>query len=195
MANQSINDFIQGFKGGTRLNRFEVIGNIGTGNSTNNLTTPFHIRSASIPEATVGAITINHRGRVVNYSGDRVYLPWQITVLDDHSGTANGNENLFKKFHDWHDRINSHGGNITTYPIGTDPSSLWSSSWIVKQYETNCNTGLPGRTFKLFNVWPIGIGPLTLDMSQDNVLGSFSVTLNYSHYTYDGAPITTDNGT
>jgi hypothetical protein len=195
MANQSINDFINGFKGGTRLNRFEVIGNIGPGNGSNLLTTPFHIRSASLPEATVGAITINHRGRVVNYSGDRTYLPWQITILDDHAGGGNDKENLFKKFHDWHDRINSHGSNITTFPIGTNPSSLWSSSWIIKQYETNCNTALPGRTFTLFNVWPIGVGPLTLDMSQDNVLASFAVTLNYSHYTYDGAPVTSITGT
>jgi hypothetical protein len=195
MANQSINDFINGFKGGTRLNRFEVIGNIGPGNATNNLTTPFHIRSASLPEATVGAITINHRGRVVNYSGDRTYLPWQITILDDHAGGATDKENLFKKFHDWHDNINSHGGNITTFPVGKNPSSLWSSSWVIKQYETNCNTALPGRTFTLFNVWPIGVGPLTLDMSQDNVLASFAVTLNYSHYTYDGAPRTSATGT
>ena len=49
--------------------------------------------------------------------------------------------------------------------------------------------------FKLFNVWPIAVGPLTLDMSQDNVLNSFAVTMVYSHYTYDGAPITTVTGT
>lgn len=195
MANQSINDFITGFKGGTRLNRFEVIGNIGSGTGTDKLTTPFHIRSASLPEATVGAITVNHRGRAISYSGDRTYLPWQITILDDHAGGSNDKENLFKKFHDWHEQINSHGPNITTYPTGTNPSSLWSSSWTVKQYETNCNTALPGRTFKLFNVWPVGIGPLTLDMSQDNILASFAVTLMYSHYTYDGAPYTSASGT
>jgi hypothetical protein len=195
MANQSINDFIRGFKGGTRLNRFEVIGNIGPGSGTDNLTTPFHIRSASLPEATVGAITINHRGRAINYSGDRTYLPWEITILDDHAGGQNDKENLYKKFHDWHERINSHGPNITTFSVGTDPSSLWSQSWTVKQYETNCNTALPGRTFKLFNVWPIGVGPLQLDMSQDNILASFAVTLVYSHYTYDGAPFTTQAGT
>jgi hypothetical protein len=194
--NQSINDFINGFKGGTRLNRFTVEGNVGT-NATGSagsgrLLTPFHIRSASLPEATVGPISINYRGRTVNYAGDRVYQPWQITVLDDHGGNPSGSENLFKMFHDWHDKINSHGSNVTSE---TNPVSLWQSAWTIKQYEVNCNTALPGRSFKLFNVWPIAIGPLVLDMGQDNTLASFAVTLVYSHYTYDGAPVTTQSGT
>lgn len=197
MANQSINDFINGFKGGTRLNRFVVEGSIKPGASDNaNKVSPFHIRSATLPEASVGPIAINYRGRTVTYHGDRTYLPWEITILDDHAGGQTDPENLHKMFHDWHDRINSHGGNRTTFPDGsTNPSSLWSKSWVVKQYEVNCDNALPGRTFTLFNVWPIAVGPLVLDMSQDNVLGSFAVTLMYSHYTYDNAPITTSSGT
>jgi len=192
--NTSINEFIQGFKGGTRLNRFEVIGNISPGAASTNQVTPFHIRTASLPEATVGPIAINYRGRTVAYSGDRTYLPWQITILDDHAGGDADKENLFKMFHDWHEKINAHGPNTTQFPSGTDPSSLWCPSWIVQQLETNCNKPLPGRKFTLFNVWPIAIGPLQLDMSQDNILASFAVTIQYSHYTYDGAPVTTDVG-
>lgn len=196
MANHSINDFIKGFKGGTRLNRFSVEGTVGPGTSTSNRLTAFHIRSASLPEATVGPISVNYRGRTVNYSGDRVYQPWQITVLDDHAGGTDADpQNLFKMFHDWHDRINSHTGNVVTFPREGDLSSLWSDNWTIKQYQLNCDTPLYGRTFKLFNVWPIGIGPLVLDMSQDNVLASFAVTLVYSHYTYDGAPFSSQSGT
>jgi hypothetical protein len=197
MANQSINDFINGFKGGTRLNRFAVEGSIQPGIPGNaNKVTAFHIRSAALPEATVGPIAINHRGRTVTYPGDRIYQPWQITVLDDHAGGNNDPENLFKMFHDWHDRINSHTGNKTTFTqdTGQNPNSLFSSSWIIRQYEVNCDTPLPGRTFTLFNIWPIAVGPLVLDMSQDNVLGSFAVTLMYSHYTYDGAPHSSSTG-
>ena len=73
---------------------------------------------------------------------------------------------------------------------GSDPTSLWQSSWTVSQYSTNCDTPLPGRTFTLYNVWPISVGPIDLDMSADNTLASFAVTLAYSHYTYEGS--TTD---
>ena len=204
---QSINDFINAFKGGTRLNRFLVEGNINPAiEGTANPISAFHIRSASLPEATVGPIAINHRGRTVTYPGDRTYQPWQITILDDHDGSQSGGlSNLYGAFHDWHDKINSHGANTTTYPVATNPSSLWANNWIVKLLPVNgesfTNTsststnGLPGRAFKLFNVWPIAVGPLTLDMSQDNVLNSFAVTMMYSHYTYDGAPITSPTGT
>lgn len=185
--NHSITDFINQFKGGTRLNRFIVTGNIGK-NTNGVQVTPFHIRSASLPEATTAPIGINYRGRSVSYSGDRTYEPWQITVLDDHSGAANGSENLHKAFHDWQDRLNSHTKN-TSDMDGVDPKSLWAVSWTVQHLNTNCNTTLPGRTFTLYNIWPVQVGPLALDMSQDNTLASFAVTLAYSHYTYDGAPI------
>lgn len=189
---QSITDFINAFKGGTRLNRFVVQGNIlpGNGGTTNQISS-FHVRAATLPEAAVGPITINHRGRSVSYPGDRTYQPWSITILDDHDGTSTGGTiNLYKMFHDWHDRINSHTKNVASYPTGQDPSSLFAKSWYVKQLNSNGgSTPLGGRTFTLYNVWPVAVGPLTFDMSQDNVLNSFSVTLAYSHYKYDGAPV------
>jgi len=192
---QSINDFINAFKGGTRLNRFLVEGGINPGAiNTATAVTPFHIRSASLPDATVGGLSINHRGRTVTYSGDRTYQPWDIVVLDDHDGTSTGGSvNLHKMFHDWHDRINSHGKNTTTYPIAKNPSSLWANSWNITHLDVN-GSALGGRKFTLFNIWPIAVGPVNLDMSQDNVLNSFSVKLVYSHYTYDTAPITTNAG-
>ena len=192
MPDQSINDFIRNFKGGTRLNRFQVVGNIGKGGSGIALT-PFHVTTANLPEAAVGPIAINYRGRSVAYSGDRAYKPWAIAVLDDHSGTANGTENLHKAFHDWQDRINSHGKNTSDY-TNNDPRSLWAPYWTVQQLNTNCDSALPGRSFKLFNVWPIEVGPIELDMTQSNMLASFAVSLAYSHYTYDDAPITTEDG-
>jgi hypothetical protein len=188
-ANHSITDFITAFKGGTRQNRFVVTGTISsTSRAGSRITTPFHIRSASIPEAATTPIAVNYRGRSVAYSGDRTYLPWAITVLDDHSGNVDGGENLHKAFHDWQDVLNSHKTNISTMN-GTDPTSLWQPNWTVSQYGTNCDTPLPGRIFTLYNVWPISVGPIDLDMSADNTLASFAVTLAYSHYTYDGAPI------
>lgn len=180
----SISDFITNFKGGTRQNRFLVTGAIGP-NKTGLAITAFHVRSATIPAATTAPISINYRGRTVSYSGDREYTPWQITILDDHGGGPDGAENLHKAFHDWQDALNSHETNLTTFPTPPDPSSLWSE-WHVKQYNTNCDTVLPGRDFTLYNIWPVSVGDIQLDMSADNTLASFAVTLVYSHYKYDG---------
>lgn len=190
----SITSFISAFKGGTRLNRFKVTGGIGPNRSTDD-TGAFHIRSATIPEAQVGAIAINHRGRTVAYPGDRSYEPWQITILDD-----TGDSNLHKLFHDWHNYINAHDTNktqtVSTTTTGTsttsttttalNPSEPFADTWTVEMLDVN-GASLPNRLFTLKNVWPATVGPIQLDMSQDNTLASFAVTLIYSHYTYGSA--------
>jgi hypothetical protein len=204
----SITSFITAFKGGTRLNRFKVTGGIGA-NRTADDTGAFHIRSATIPEAQVGAIAINHRGRTVAYPGDRAYEPWQITILDD-----TGDNNLHKLFHDWHNFINAHETNKTqttpTTTTGTStsttttttstttttlsPSDTFVDSWTVEMLDVN-GSSLPNRKFTLKNVWPATVGPIQLDMSQDNTLASFAVTLIYSHYTYGSAGAATTGST
>lgn len=179
---QSITQFISNFGGGTRPNRFRVVGNIGgKGSGTFGKFTPFHISSASLPSAQVGNITINYRGRSVSYPGDRTYLPWSIVVLDENpnqkrSGTQN---TLYGAFHSWHEAINNHANNTTTQ---LDPSQHFSNVWSVNQLDTNGAATI--RKFDLFNCWPVAVGPIQLDMTQDNNLCYFGVTLVFSHYTF-----------
>jgi len=184
----SITDFINGFNGGTRANRFKVMGNLPTRlTNRTNATTDFHIRSASIPGSIVGAIPINYRGRTVFYPGDRTYQPWNITILDDiktSSNTQNAPDALFAAFHEWHQKINDHVSNTTTYlntrQSNPDMSDHFKSDWTVEQLDTNGTKTL--KSFKLWHCWPVAIGPIELDMSQDNTLTTFSVTMLYSHY-------------
>ena len=88
----SITDFIGNFKGGNKANRFQFDGAIGAGkgddeipNQNQFLGNRFHVRSASLPASTFGAIPVNFRGRTVLYPGERVYAPWTITVLASYS--------------------------------------------------------------------------------------------------------------
>ena len=194
----SIDSFIKSFNGGTRTNRFRVIGEIGRNNGTRRTAvtsviplpprgkkkekkeeessrfTAFHVRTASLPEAILGNIPINYRGRTVNYPGDRMYKPWEITILDD-----TGTNSLYKAFHDWHNLINNHD---TNEAIKTDPGSHFASDWTVQQFDPNGAKVI--REFFLKNCWPIGVGQLPLSMNEDNQLGAFSVTILFSHYTY-----------
>ena len=175
MGNQSIQSFIDGFNGGTRLNRFTVDGNIGSNNS-GIIFTDFHIKSTTLPEAILGAITVNYRGRSVSYPGDRAYKPWEIVVIDD----TGANNNLYSAFHRWHEQMNSHDTNLTSNNI-ISPKTNFATNWAVTQYDTNGN--IPIKKFSIKNCWPIGIGPFQLDMGQDNSIGAFAVTMVYSHYT------------
>jgi len=175
--NQSISEFIQGFNGGSRINRFKVIGELQEAGK--NDLTDFHIRAASLPPSQVGAININYRGRTVSYPGDRIYQPWTITVLDDTKAIGN-TKSLYAAFHDWQNQINDHVDN-TTIAV-TNPSYHFANDWRVQQLDTNGSSVI--REFILKNCWPVFVGPIELDMSQDNTLAAFAVTLVYSHFNY-----------
>jgi hypothetical protein len=192
MANDhSITDFITQFGGGTRLNRFKItgkLGNIVTNTPNTNLADgggTYYIRSASIPGSQVGGIPVNYRGRTVVYPGDRIYSPWNIIVLDENPNSSGG-INLYKAFHQWSENINSHVFNTTANP--NDPSAQFSnrlasntgSAWTVEQLDTNGAATI--RKFLLHNCWPIAVGPIELDMGQDNTIATFSVTMIYSHF-------------
>tara|TARA_R110000822_G_scaffold17007_16_gene57546 strand:- start:95 stop:658 length:564 start_codon:yes stop_codon:yes gene_type:complete len=182
-TNHSISDFITGFGGGTRQNRFLITGTIGSDSSPNTSSTfeknVFYVRTATLPNSTLGGIPVNYRGRTVVYPGERVYSPWQITVLDD---KPSGKTKLFEAFHAWSNGINNHLLNTTT-TSGLDPSNHFANTnWTVEQLDTNGGTTLTGRKFTLFNCWPQTVGDLALDMGADNTLASFAVTIFYSHY-------------
>jgi len=175
----SISQFIGGFNGGTRVNRFEVSGKIGPspgGLGSGIDFTKFHIRAASMPEAVLGNIAVNWHGRTVNYPGDRAYKPWNITIIDDHTKEKTS---LYKAFHDWHQNINNHDSN--KYTNLAKPSENFSSAWTVSQLDADGAAAI--KSFTLNNCWPVGVGPLELDMGKDNTIAAFQVTILFTHYT------------
>ena len=80
-----INQFKTNFSGGTRQNRFEVIGNIPTGGSF----TKFHIRSTIIPQLTTQRIEYPFFGRKYYYPAEKEYSTWSFNVLDDTGNIQN----------------------------------------------------------------------------------------------------------
>lgn len=182
-----IEDFISNFKGGTRVNRFTVTGSLlprvgVTPAPTTTTMTQYHIRSASMPGSYINPISVNWRGRSVNFVGDRAYEPWQIVILDD----TGGSNVIYNGFHEWHRSINDHETNqsANNQVLTPLPSNGYSTTdWIVKQLEPNGYGYI--RQFKLKNCWPVAIGPLQLDMTQDNTIAAFAVTMRYTHYETD----------
>jgi hypothetical protein len=166
MAINSITDFVKNFGGGSRVNRFSVTSSCSAFSGT----PAFHIRAATIPGANVTPIGINYMGRTINIPGERVYEPWNITVLDDKSPSA-----FYNNFKTWHTNIVSIGDEIKI-----DTSKISGCNWTVTHFN---NAGGTARTVTLTDVWPVVVGPLVLDMSQDNVLATFDVQLLYTSFT------------
>ena len=184
--NHSISDFITKFGGGTRQNRFKITGSIysntqGGGSVPTFLDRFFQVRSATVPNSTLGGIPINYRGRTVVYPGERIYSPWQILILDD---KPDANKGLFEAFHAWSNAINNHVDNITTATGLVNPNNHFANNtWTVHQLDVNGDK--PVKKFNLYNCWPQAVGDIALDMGADNTLASFAVTIYYSHYSIE----------
>lgn len=193
----SITDFIGKFKGGNKANRFQIDGAIGAGSGegdaggqNNFIGNRFHVRSASLPASTFGAIPVNFRGRTVLYPGERVYAPWTITVLDDNKGVPGSS--LYEQFHDWSNQINDHDSNVMTIPAdptaGTDGTKLGdafhTNTWTIYQLSVNSESITDGKHIRktiLHHCWPVRVGEIQFDMSKDNQLAAFEVEVRFSY--------------
>jgi hypothetical protein len=170
---RNISEFLNGFNGGLRVNRFEVT------SSCTRLSKPFHIRSATIPGGQMTTIGLNWFGRTIEIPGERVYAPWPITVLDD-----SGTQEVHSDFEAWQHYIANKDMNTFVNVNGarTAGTSPKGCDFAIRQYLTHQDTG--EKTFTLYNVWPVQVGPIELDMSKDNVLSQFNVILMYTHFSY-----------
>jgi hypothetical protein len=177
MTDQHITDFIGGFYGGNRTNRFQVTGNF-AGLAQYGISTPYHIRATTLPSAKIGVIPISYRGRVANYPGDRTYDPWTVLVLDDVGGDG---RQLYKGFHDWHNDINGHMDNLSQI----DGAVNFGTDITVEHLDVNGGS-LLNRNFRLINAWPVEVGPIQLDIGQMDTLVTFQVTFVFTHYDVTG---------
>lgn len=172
---QSLSSFLGAFAGGLRPNKFEVtIAPPQTG-GLSIPTTTFHIRAASIPASTITTINVPYRGRIFKMPGVRTYQTWQITVLDDIK------TDLHKVFHQWSNALKDHVANTTAAGLGNFTDLMGTFS--VKQL--NYNGTPPHRTFTLQGCWPNTVGPVALDMENNDTILTFTVDLEYQYFNID----------
>ena len=173
----NIHDFITGFHGGTRLNRFKVQ------TTCTSLNEPFHITAAQIPGSVVSSIGVNWFGRTIQIPGERAYQPWTITVLDD----SGADYELHSYFESWQHAIGNKDVNtlVNLNNAFTAISTVNGNGcrFYIDQYRADSD--IIDKRYILWNPWPVQIGPVELDMSKDNQLTTFNVTLMYSHMSYD----------
>ncbi len=176
MANK-ISDFIAGFRGGTRKNRFKVSGTFPDGTDSAKL--EFHVLSASLPNSTLGIVNFPYRGRLIPYVGDRIYEPWDILVLDDRGS------GMYNAFQAWSELINNQETNEHNYEdddswagdAGSDNGAIQPDTWYIEQLDLD---GTPIKKITLRSCWPGFISPLQFNMAETG-FNSFAVRLNYNY--------------
>lgn len=169
-SNNSIINFKNGFNGGTRSNRFEVIPNWPTGVSVQDTDATFKIVSASLPATTINTVSVPYRGRQITFPGDRMYSTWAIGVYDD-----NNTQNLWKAFQKWAELMDGH----YTHKVDNNNYSYdrLQTTWRVNQLDINGNTI---KTIYLYKCWPSVVGEINLNMGDVGIVG-FSTTITFDY--------------
>lgn len=170
---QKLTDFMGAFQGGLRPNKFRVAHNfpsfvpLASAASVGNAELTYFVRAASMPASTMTTINVPYRGRIYKMPGIRTYATWKMTVLDDAV-------NLYNRYHSWSNGIKEHYDN-TTRSDDMDFSDLMED---IDVYQLDYN-GNDFRHAILRYCWPSNVGPIELDMENNDTILTFSVDFEY----------------
>ena len=130
--------------------------------------TPFMVTAAAIPESTLGTIQVPYFGRKIKLAGNRVFAPWQVTVINDEDFLI---KNALEQ---WSNEINKHRANLTGF--GTSSPLLYKSQAQVTQFS---KTGVPIRVYQFNGLWPAQISPMGVDWNATDAIQEFQVVFEY----------------
>lgn len=129
----------------------------------------FTCRATSAPPSLLGVIRVPYFGRSVPIPGDRQFMSWNVTVINDEDFVVRN------ALETWSNAINAHQRNVAVSPA---PLDLMSQGTIT-QYG---KAGNVIRTYQLNNIFPTQISDMNLDWAATDQLQEFQVTFEYSYW-------------
>ena len=160
--------------GGARQSLFQVQFN-NPANGVANIKVPFMVRTANLPESTLGNITVGYFGRKINLAGDRTFAPWAVTVINDEDFL------IRNAMEEWSNRINSLEGNLRNF--GGSSPLLYKSNAKVTQFS---KTGAPIREYTFYGIYPQDISAIDLDWDATDRIEEFRVSFLYDYWEVSG---------
>lgn len=162
--------------GGARPSQFTVsIGQTPGGDFGNNLKVPFVVQSTQIPASTIGIVEVPYFGRKIKLAGDRTYMEWTTTILNDEDFVVR--EELEK----WSNQINRFQANVRGY--GNANPQMYKADATVTQYG---KAGNALRIYKFIGLWPSEIATIELDWNTTDTIETYSVTWQYDYWEISG---------
>ena len=159
----TINEFKANLIGaGPRANRFKVfIPRMPAGQE-------FLVQTANLPGQTIGETNILYQGMTVKMAGDRTFDNWVTGVYNDNDFSIRG------AVESWMQEI---------VPLqasnGTVGYEYMADRATVSQLDRADNII---ATYEFFNMWPTGLGVITLDSSGQDEVEKFDITWSFSHF-------------
>ena len=178
-----ITNFRNSFKG-TRPNRFLM--NISwSGSALGNVQWDIYGKATSVPNQQIGVIPVPWMGRVIKFSGERLFPDWTVQIYD--SGGSNDTRGYFMQ---WLESMNSAEAHALSY------NQTGEATVYFDDFGNNQNTSFGGNTqadssfnrnFFLKHIFPIDVGPLELSYDASDSFSEFTVTFAYDYLVYTGS--------
>jgi len=174
MAFATIDNFLQqGLQyNGARPSRFMcnlTLPNVVSGYTGASEKFTYTCRAASIPSFDVGVVSVGYMGRVLKFSGDRVWNNWKTTVILDQDYITR------TMFEAWSNGIDALDQNVmdptasyTNYKATMDIYHLGQDDSVLAQYT-------------LTGIWPSSVGPISLSWNQTNAISEFDVDFAFDN--------------
>lgn len=157
--------------GGARPNQFEVTLGFPSGapNGLASYQGSFLVNAASLPGQTINPVAgLVYRGRAVHVAGDRVFAPWQTTILNDTQFIVrNGIEQ-------WMSMMES-----LEAKSGQTAPEMYYADMTVKQLDRN---GAVQKAYLFKDAFPTDLSEVALSYDANDTISTFSCTWTYSHF-------------
>jgi len=129
---------------------------------------PFLVNIAELPGSTINPATVLYRGREVLFTGDRIYAPWTITVLNDAQMSV---RNAIEQWMIGMEDLQTKNGrlNPAEYQRNLDIFQLDKNGNILKSYV-------------LRDAFPIDLSPVGLDFGANDTISTFTCTWRYQSF-------------
>jgi len=156
--------------GGARPNLFSVGLTIPNGIDADgvNEASKFLIKTASLPQSTMGIIPIPFRGRQLKIAGDRVFDPWVVTIMNDTGFT------IRDSLERWMNEINHHRLNVGR----TDPSS-YMANLVVDQLDRD---GTILKSYQMTDAFPTDLSEIAVSFDATDTIEEYTVTFQYQYW-------------
>ena len=132
---------------------------------------PFMVKAATLPESTTGQIQVPYFGRMVKYAGDRVFQPWNVTIINDEDFAV---RNAMEA---WSNSINTHITNFRTAPAN------YKAQAQVTQYGKD---GSVLREYTFEGLFPTQISTIELGWASQDTIEEFQVSFEYDLWRVSG---------
>lgn len=170
----NVNEFSGALKAGGARNALFQVQITNPINGVGDAITPFMVKSAEIPAASIAELTVPYFGRQIKLAGNRTFGTWAPTIINDEDFL------IRNAMEQWSNAINSFQGNLNTAG-GTAPT-LYKANALVTQYS---KTGEVLRVYDFIGIFPTEVSTISLGWDQD-AIEEFTVTFAYDYWRVSG---------